>query len=52
MGMVAGSGDPALQEMAGHITLFIVCCKAKARGLAVHIPQGLLLPSEGNRHRR
>ena len=28
----AGSGDPALQEMAGHITLFIVCCKAKARG--------------------
>ena len=32
MGMVAGSGDPALQEMAGHITLFIVCCKAKARG--------------------
>ena len=32
MGMVAWSGDPALQEMAGHITLFIVCCKAKARG--------------------
>ena len=27
-----GSGDPALQEMAGHITLFIVCCKTKARG--------------------
>ena len=22
MGMVAWSGDPALQEMAGHITLF------------------------------
>ena len=32
MGMVAWSGDHALQEMAGHITLFIVCCKAKARG--------------------
>lgn len=32
MGRVAGSGAPALQEMAGHITLFIVCCKAKARG--------------------
>ena len=32
MGRVAWSGDPALQEMAGHITLFIVCCKAKARG--------------------
>ena len=28
----AGSGDPALQEMAGHITLFIVCSKAKTRG--------------------
>ena len=32
MGRVAWSGDPALQEMAEHITLFIVCCKAKARG--------------------
>ena len=32
MGRVAWSGDHALQEMAGHITLFIVCCKAKARG--------------------
>ncbi len=32
MGRVAWSGDPALQEMAGHITLFIVCSKAKARG--------------------
>ena len=29
---VAWSGDPALQEMAGHITLFIVYRKAKARG--------------------
>ena len=32
MGRVAWSGDPALQEMAGHITLFIVCSKAKTRG--------------------
>jgi hypothetical protein len=32
MGIATWSGDPALQEMAGHITLFIVCCKAKARG--------------------
>ena len=32
MEIATWSGDHALQEMAGHITLFIVCCKAKARG--------------------
>ena len=32
MERVAWSGDHALQEMAGHITLFIVCSKAKTRG--------------------